>query len=232
MKPSQNQFRKWIFISLILLLVLFTFCLFSGIFTSIPTRTAEIYGTPNPGLNPQKLYYQSIILLLSEEQLTTPGVPSGEELIFPIQAGDTLQEILSGLVKLDLVRHRSAFRAYLIYTGIDTRIQPGDYYLSPAMTEVEIAARLSNPVPLKTTVSILAGWRAEEIAESFQDLGLTTSPEAFLENMAFFPDLTVADLEFHQSGIQARLDGYHDFYIKPDRNSNRVIMMAWCAPQW
>ncbi len=41
--------------------------------------------------------------------------------------------------------------------------------------------------------------------------------------MAFFPDLTASDLEFHQSGIQARLDGYHDFYIKPDRTSKQVI---------
>ncbi len=48
-------------------------------------------------------------------------------------------------------------------------------------------------------------------------------PEAFLENMDFFPDLTAADLEYHQGGIQARLDGYSDFYIRPDRNSKRVI---------
>ena len=32
-----------------------------------------------------------------------------------------------------------------------------------------------------------------------------------------------ADLEYHQGGIQARLDGYHDFYIRTDRNTNRVI---------
>ena len=49
------------------------------------------------------------------------------------------------------------------------------------------------------------------------------APEAFLENMAFFPDLKAADLEYHQGGIQARLDGYHDFYIKPDRNTDKVI---------
>jgi glycerol-3-phosphate dehydrogenase len=41
--------------------------------------------------------------------------------------------------------------------------------------------------------------------------------------MDFFPDLTAADLEFHQGGIQARLDGYHDFYIKPDSQSPHVI---------
>ena len=59
----------------------------------------------------------------------------------------------------------------------------------------------------------------------FEDYNSTpvSPPEAFLENMAFFPDLTVADLEYHQGGIQARLDGYHDFYINPDRNSRRII---------
>ena len=59
----------------------------------------------------------------------------------------------------------------------------------------------------------------------FEDYSHTpvSPPEAFLENMAFFPGLTAADLEYHQGGIQARLDGYHDFYIKADRNTNRVI---------
>jgi L-2-hydroxyglutarate oxidase LhgO len=59
----------------------------------------------------------------------------------------------------------------------------------------------------------------------FEDYNNTpvSPPEVFLENMAFFPDLNAADLEYHQGGIQARLDGYHDFYIKPDRNTNRVI---------
>lgn len=49
------------------------------------------------------------------------------------------------------------------------------------------------------------------------------APEMFLENMAFFPDLKATDLEYHQGGIQARLDGYHDFYIRMDRNTKRVI---------
>ena len=63
--------------------------------------------------------------------------------------------------------------------------------------------------------------------DHFEDYKSTPvpSPEAFLKDMDFFPDLTIADLEFYQSGIQARLDGYHDFYIKPDRNTNRVIQL-------
>jgi L-2-hydroxyglutarate oxidase LhgO len=62
-------------------------------------------------------------------------------------------------------------------------------------------------------------------ATHFEDYNNTPAPppEAFVEDMAFFPSLSAADLEYHQGGIQARLDGYHDFYIKPDRNSSRVI---------
>ena len=48
-------------------------------------------------------------------------------------------------------------------------------------------------------------------------------PEAFLKHMNFFPDLQATDLEYHQGGIQARLDGYHDFYIQPDRSTSQVI---------
>jgi L-2-hydroxyglutarate oxidase LhgO len=63
--------------------------------------------------------------------------------------------------------------------------------------------------------------------DHFEDYNSTPvpPPEAFLEEMYFFPNLTAADLEYHQGGIQARLDGYHDFYIKPDRNTNRVIQL-------
>ncbi|MBW2489204.1 MAG: FAD-dependent oxidoreductase [Deltaproteobacteria bacterium] len=49
------------------------------------------------------------------------------------------------------------------------------------------------------------------------------APEAFLKKMDFFPDLKASDLEYHQGGIQARLDGYHDFFIKPDRHAPQVI---------
>jgi L-2-hydroxyglutarate oxidase LhgO len=58
----------------------------------------------------------------------------------------------------------------------------------------------------------------------FQDYQTPSPPpEEFLENMAFFPGLTAEDLQNHQVGIQARLDGYHDFYIKPDRICSQVI---------
>ena len=48
-------------------------------------------------------------------------------------------------------------------------------------------------------------------------------PEVFLESMGFFPDLKPQDLEPHQSGIQARLNGYADFYIEWDQIAGKVL---------
>jgi L-2-hydroxyglutarate oxidase LhgO len=55
----------------------------------------------------------------------------------------------------------------------------------------------------------------------------TTPPppaEEFIADVKeFFPDLSVQDIEFHQSGVQARLNDHHDFYIKKDRICPHVI---------
>ena len=167
----------------IISLVLLSVCLFSGIISSIPSRTAEKFGPASPYLDPLKLYSQSLVLLLSDEQLITPSSLPAGYLKFPIEEGDSLEEILTGLKKLNLVQHPSAFRAYLIYTGIDTRIQPGEYLFSSSMSELELADSLGNPPPAQTTISILAGWRKEEIAETLTDLGLDLSRDAFLETV-------------------------------------------------
>jgi len=54
----------------------------------------------------------------------------------------------------------------------------------------------------------------------------TPPPQEFLENLNFFPALTASDLDEHQVGVQARLDGYPDFYIEPDRVNRRIIHLV------
>jgi UPF0755 protein len=79
-----------------------------------------------------------------------------------------------------LIRSANAFRAYLIYSGLDTSIQAGDYKLSPAFSAIEIARKLQDASPEEVTFVILPGWRMEEIATSLTTSGLSFSPEEFL----------------------------------------------------
>ncbi|MCJ7715978.1 MAG: endolytic transglycosylase MltG [Anaerolineales bacterium] len=183
MKSRKKSRFRGILILSIVFLVACLFCLFSGILFSIPSRTAELYGPPDPNLNSVKLMTQSLILLFSEEELSTPSNIPPVDLIFPIESGDSLDQILTGLQNLGLVRHPAAFRAYLIYTGIDTRIQPGKFHISSEMSEMEIGNMLGSAAPVQTTISILAGWRMEEIAATLPGLGVDLSPEKFLESI-------------------------------------------------
>lgn len=48
-------------------------------------------------------------------------------------------------------------------------------------------------------------------------------PEVFAQDVQFFPDLRADDLELHQSGVQARLANYPDFFISKDRTCPNAI---------
>ncbi len=172
---------KSLLVMLILFLLLVALCLLGGITATIPARTAELFGPPAPGITTPKLYQQSLVLLLSNNNLFETDSLPDVETRFPVEPGDSLDKILSGLTHVGLVRHTSDLRAYLIYSGIDTRIQPGEYLFKPGLSELEVAQMLGGPAISTTTVSILAGWRAEEIAATFSDLGLDISSTEFMQ---------------------------------------------------
>lgn len=180
MAKSESRGKAFL-IFLILVLFLAALCLAAGIAATLPARAEQVFGPPSPNLSPTKLYQQSLTLLLSQNKLFEPGDLSGGETYLPVEQGESLDSILAGLTHLGLVRHSSEFRAYLIYSGIDTRIQPGEFYFPAGLSEIEVADMLSGPASQLTTVSILAGWRAEEITENLSGIGLSLDPGIFLE---------------------------------------------------
>ncbi|RLD00589.1 MAG: endolytic transglycosylase MltG [Chloroflexi bacterium] len=180
MTSIKNKWGKRFMLVIIMILFLIALCLFGGIAASIPARTAQQFGQADPDLPALKLYQQSIILLLSGEEILITGNQTEEEIYFLISPGDSLETITAGLKDVGLVQHDQAFRAYLIYSGIDRRIQPGDYFFSPQLSEMEIAQALGNS-PGTTSVSILAGWRVEEIGEKLSGAGLQINPDKFVQ---------------------------------------------------
>jgi UPF0755 protein len=105
---------------------------------------------------------------------------NGIEQSFTIEPGEGVPSIAIRLEEVGLIRSAAAFRAYLIYTGLDTSIQAGDYTLSPALSIVDIARELQDATPEQITFIILPGWRIEEIAASLSTSGLNITPDEFL----------------------------------------------------
>jgi UPF0755 protein len=169
--------RKLI-VALLLLSVIFV-C-FVGIVYYIPSRAAQIYGPPAKTLSlPQRLQY-SVLLLWYDQLLTRPRDMNGGEQIFTVDQGESVNSVASHLEDVGLIRNAEAFRAYLIYSGLDTSIQAGDYKLSAAMSTIAIARKMQDATPEDVNFVILPGWRMEEIAAALPTSGLSISADDFL----------------------------------------------------
>ena len=166
------------------LIVAFSFLLifvcFIGTIFYIPFRAAQVYGPPAEGLSlPQRIQY-SALLIWYDQLLTKPRDVNGGEQSFTIGQGESANSVASHLEEVGLIRNAEAFRAYLIYSGLDTTIQAGDYKLSAAMSTIDIARKLQDATPEDVTFVILPGWRMEEIAAALPTSGLAITPEDFL----------------------------------------------------
>ena len=166
-----------------LVILFFTFLIFTcllGILFYIPTRAARVYGPPAPWLAvPQRIQY-SALLLWYDGLLTQPLDVNGAEQTFTIEIGESVDSVANHLQGVGLIRDADSFRTYLIYSGLDTSIQAGEYQLSTAMSALDMAHELQDATPEEVTFVVLPGWRVEEIAESLATSGLPITYDEFL----------------------------------------------------
>jgi len=145
-----------------------------------PATVAQTYGPPSGRLSFLQVIQYSAKLVWDDGLLTKPLDPNAPIRSFTVQPGESAGSAADRLQQDHLIRDAGMFRDYLIYTGLDTSIQAGSYDLSPAMSMVDVAARLQNATPAQVTFVVLPGWRMEEIAASLPTSGLNITPQAFL----------------------------------------------------
>ncbi len=174
-------------------------------FVQLPARARQAFGPPSASLGSFQRIYLSAQLLSQKQTLTTPLSQFAASRPFQVQIGESTSAIARRLEDEGFVADASALRNYLVYTGLDTSVQAGDYSLSPRMTPLEIAHALQDATPAEITFRILPGWRLEEIAASLPTSGLSFSPQTFLDAAAH--PLLPAMLE-NQIPAGASLEGF------------------------
>lgn len=142
------------------------------------TRT---YGPPAENLGLWQRFQYSALLLWYNGLVTRPVDRLAGEQLFFVSGGEQAATVAERLEQAGLVRSAGAFRAYLIYNGLDTSLQSGEYTLSGALSPMQIAERLQDATPSHVRFVLLPGWRLEEVAASLPTSGLAITPEAFLE---------------------------------------------------
>jgi UPF0755 protein len=161
-------------------LLFMIFACLAGMALYIPVRAERLYGAPAPWLSlPQRVQY-SALLLWYDGLLTQPLDVNGAPQTFTIEIGESVDSVANHLEAVGLIRDAEAFRSYLIYSGLDTSIQAGNYELSTAMSALDIAHELQDATPEEVTFVVLPGWRVEEIAESLSTSGLPVTYDEFL----------------------------------------------------
>lgn len=86
---------------------------------------------------------------------------------FVISSGESGAQIADALQSKGLIRNSLAFRIWARIKGLDTQLQAGAYNLSPSMTIDQVIAQLLHGQPDAIPVTILEGWRIEQIANKF-----------------------------------------------------------------
>jgi UPF0755 protein len=117
----------------------------------------------------------------------------GKQIPFKIREGETTAQIADDLQSKGLIRNALAFRVWARVKGLDTRLQAGVYKkISSSMTIDKIVDELLNAQPDAITVTILEGWRLEQMAKQFAGAGLVKFKEQdflkYTKQVKTFPD--------------------------------------------
>ena len=195
-------------IPVIFIVLALCLCLFLITFT-IPSQAMRIYGPAATWLTLPKRVQYSAKLLWYDGLLTRPLNENGEEQIFTIDIDESVNSVVVNLQESGLIRDSESFRAYLIYSGLDTSVQAGEYRLSAAMSAIDIAHELQDATSEEVTFTILPGWRMEEIAASLPTSGLAITPEEFLDAV----QIPLGDFDFLAGANSAEGFLFPDAYI-------------------
>ena len=120
--------------------------------------------------NLKRLFYLLIILAFIGgvsakkiyQHLISPPKNTAAPEIFVVPKGVSGEEIAVSLEKKGLIRNSFVFRLLLRRTGLEKKIQPGDFRLSATMSAHQIALELISPLDIWITIP--EGWRVEEMA--------------------------------------------------------------------
>ncbi|MFM8319821.1 MAG: endolytic transglycosylase MltG [Chloroflexota bacterium] len=148
---------------------------------ALPRQAERSFGPPAPGLSLRRRLALSLSLLQNRAHLTAPAGTQDLPTPFEVSLGESPQQVAGRLEQAGLVSDAAALVDYMVYAGLDTSLQAGEYTLNPHMTPLEIARALQDATPSEITFRILPGWRLEEVAEALPTSGLTFEPGLFLE---------------------------------------------------
>jgi UPF0755 protein len=126
---------------------------------------------------PTYLYLQQ-----HKDELSAPASNDPTPVQFTIAPGELPADVAARLQKQGLIKSADLFINLVKYKHVATKIQAGDYVLKRTLTMDEIVDALQHGLAKVIPITIVPGWRAEEIADYLATLSLKNyNKEDFLK---------------------------------------------------
>jgi len=137
-------------------------------------------------------YYAWITLTDIFQPVSPPE--AGRTIPIEIKKGETTAQIADDLQAKGLIRNALAFRVWARIKGLDTQLQAGGYtHLNTSMTISDIINQLITASPDVFYVTVPEGYRIEQIARAFANVGLVKFNEQdflkYTRHPGQFPDV-------------------------------------------
>lgn len=210
------------------LLILLFFCLvLVGVFSWMILEVGRVESVFGPAGNSvsflQRVKY-SLELRDYEEFLLNPVENADQRVTFQVESGMFSSEIATRLYAERLVLSKEAFQIYLSYKGYDRILQTGYYSFNRQMSPVEIGQHIAFGTSRQAILTVLPGWRLEQIAAQVGSIHINVTEQEFLG----FVKMPSADYVF-SGGVPTNtsLEGVllpGDYLLAPD--ADLVMLMA------
>jgi UPF0755 protein len=186
MQPMANKHKRSVFF-LIFVLIILVGCvgLIFG-YLYITTEVADQFGKASTNLTFTQRVIYPLELFINRDKMFSPLDLNGTEQEFIVDQGESVSMVCIRLEQDRLIGDAELFRIYLVYSGLDRQLQSGVYQLSSIMTPMEIAADLLDATPKDVIVTVLPGWRIEEVARNVAGSGLNITESDFIA-LAYAP---------------------------------------------
>jgi len=177
---NKDNRRSLFLLFVLILLAVIAVGFLTGFFT-IKDIVTQKFGRASSDLTLTQQIIFPFELFFNRDKLTGSLDAAGEDQVFEINQGESVSMMCLRLEGAGLIEDAELLRTYLIYTGLDRHIQAGEYRLNPVMSPVQIAAELLDATPEDAIVTILPGWRIEEVGENIAASGLDIGAEEFIQ---------------------------------------------------
>lgn len=174
-------------------------------YSEVKNRVTSTYGPANDHLSTINQLQYTFRLYTDGTVLLQPALMREDTTFFEISPGESVGQIAFRLKEQDLIANADIFRDYLVYRGYDRLVQTGYFKISAGMNSLQIAEKIIDSTPDQVQFSVLAGWRAEEIAASLPRSGLSIDSEKFLQLVQNPPDGWFEDEIFPADSLEGYL---------------------------